>query len=69
MWGTGLTGPPFLTSTLDGSDWSASRSGRFTSGEITIVLTGQEAGWAPESVWTLWRTEKSPYAGNRIRIF
>jgi hypothetical protein len=26
------------------------------------VLTGYEAGWAPEPVWTLWRRETS--AGN-----
>jgi hypothetical protein len=25
--------PPFLTSVLDGGEWSASRPGRFTSGE------------------------------------
>jgi hypothetical protein len=27
---TGGTGPPFLTSTLDGGDWSAPRTCRFT---------------------------------------
>jgi hypothetical protein len=26
--------PPFLTSALDGGEWSASRPARFTSGEI-----------------------------------
>jgi hypothetical protein len=31
--GGGGIAPPFLTSTLDGGEWSASRSCRFTSGE------------------------------------
>jgi hypothetical protein len=26
----------------------------------TPVPTGQEAGWAPGPVWTVWRTDKSP---------
>jgi hypothetical protein len=29
---------------------------------------GYPIGWAPESVWTLLRTEKSCNAGNRIRV-
>jgi hypothetical protein len=32
--GSGGIAPPFLTSALDGGEWSASRPGRFTSGEI-----------------------------------
>jgi hypothetical protein len=32
--GGGGTAPPFLTSALDGGEWSASCSRRFTSGEI-----------------------------------
>jgi hypothetical protein len=40
-------------STLDGGEWSASRPGRaFTPGEGSPVPIGQEAGWAPEPVWT-----------------
>jgi hypothetical protein len=31
--GNGCTPPPFLTTALHGSEWSASRPGRFTSGE------------------------------------
>jgi hypothetical protein len=33
-------------------------------GKEPTVPTGQEAGWAPEPVWTLWRREKSCPAGN-----
>jgi hypothetical protein len=31
------------------------------------VSIGEEAGCAPESVWTLWRREKSFTTGNRTR--
>jgi hypothetical protein len=34
-------------------------------GEEPPVTIGQEAGWAQEPVWTLWRREKSCSAGNR----
>jgi hypothetical protein len=40
----------YLTSALDGGEWSASHSGRFTPGEKATVPTEQEAGWAPEPV-------------------
>jgi hypothetical protein len=33
MWGCRGIAPPFLTSVLDGGEWSASRSGRFIPGE------------------------------------
>jgi hypothetical protein len=33
------------------------------------VPIGQEIGWAPEPVWTLWGREHSCTAGNRIRAF
>jgi hypothetical protein len=43
----------FTTSALDGGEWSASRPGRALPPEkgppLPIV---QEAGWAPEPVWT-----------------
>jgi hypothetical protein len=51
--GSGGIGPPFLTPALDGGEWSASRLGHFThGGEETQVPIGEEAGLAPESLWT-----------------
>jgi hypothetical protein len=38
----------FTTSALDGGKWSASRPGR----PLPPVPIVQEAGWAPEPVWT-----------------
>jgi hypothetical protein len=50
----------FTTSELDGGEWSASRPGRALPLEkgppVPIV---QEAGWAPEPVWTQRLEEKS----------
>jgi hypothetical protein len=37
----------FLTSTLDGDEWSASRPGSFTPGDAAPVPIVLEAGWAP----------------------
>ena len=34
-----------------GGGWSTPRSGRFTPGKDPVPF-GQEAGWAPGSVWT-----------------
>jgi hypothetical protein len=49
----------FTTSALDGGEWSASRPGRALPPEkgppVRIV---QEAGWAPEPVWTQRLEEK-----------
>jgi hypothetical protein len=45
----------FLTSALEGGEWSASRPGR----ALPPVPTVQEAGWAPEPVWTRRVDEKS----------
>jgi hypothetical protein len=43
----------FLTSTLDGGKWSASRPGRaLAPGHGPPIPIVQEAGWAPELVWT-----------------
>jgi hypothetical protein len=50
----------FMTSALDGGEWSASRSGRaLPPGKGPPVPIGQEAGWAPEPVWTQ-RLDKNP---------
>jgi hypothetical protein len=49
----------FLTSALDGGDWSNSRLGRFTHKRKTLVPTQQDAGWAPAPIWTFRKTEKS----------
>jgi hypothetical protein len=43
----------FLTSAPEGGEWSASRSSRpLPPGKEPPVPTVQEAGWAPEPVWT-----------------
>jgi hypothetical protein len=50
----------FLTSALDGGEWSASRPGRaLPPGKGPHVPIIQEAGWAPEPVWTQGLEEKS----------
>jgi hypothetical protein len=49
----------FLTSALDGVEWSASRPGRALPRERPPVPIVQEAGWAPEPVWTQRLQEKS----------
>jgi hypothetical protein len=50
----------FLTSALDWSEWSASRPGRaLPLGKGPPVHIAQEAGRAPESVWTQGLEEKS----------
>jgi hypothetical protein len=57
----------FSTSALDKAEWSASRPGRalppVKEPPVPIV---QEAGWAPEPVWTQRLEEKSSaHAGYR----
>jgi hypothetical protein len=42
-WGVEVWLHAFLISVLDGGEWSASRPGRFTPMEKTLVPTGQEA--------------------------
>jgi hypothetical protein len=50
----------FLTSALDGGEWSASRPGRaLPPGKGLPVPIGQETGWAPEPVSTQRLEEKS----------
>jgi hypothetical protein len=61
---------PFLTSALDGSEWSASRPDRaLPPGKEPPVPVGQEASFAPEPVWTQRLEEKSPASvGNRTPV-
>jgi hypothetical protein len=50
----------FTTSALDGDEWSASLPGHaLTPGKGPPVPIVQEAGWAPEPVWTQRLQEKS----------
>jgi hypothetical protein len=50
----------FFTSALEGDEWSASRPGRaLPPGKEPSVPIIQEAGWAPEPVWTQRLEEKS----------
>jgi hypothetical protein len=50
----------FLTSALDGGEWSASRpSCTLALGKGAPVPIVHEAGWAPELVWTQKLQEKS----------
>jgi hypothetical protein len=50
----------FLTSALDGGEWSGSRLGcALAPRKGHPVPIGQEAGWAPEPVWTQTLEEKS----------
>jgi hypothetical protein len=51
--GRGYGSYSFTTSALDGGEWSASRPGRaLLPGRGPPVPILQEAGWAPEPVWT-----------------
>jgi hypothetical protein len=47
--GCGGITPPFFTSALDGGNWSASRPGRFTSGEIVPQYPLDERLGGPQS--------------------
>jgi hypothetical protein len=59
-----------MTSALDEGEWSASSPGRaLPPRKGHPVRTGQEAGWAPEPVWTQRLEEKSPAStGDRTSI-
>jgi hypothetical protein len=49
---------PLLTLALDGDQWSTSVLGRFNPPPpplVAVVLTEQNAVWAPEPVWTFQR--------------
>jgi hypothetical protein len=60
----------FTTSALDGGEWSVSRSGHaLRPGKGPPVPSGQEAGCAPEPVWTQRLEEKLfASAGHRTWI-
>jgi hypothetical protein len=54
----------FTTSTLDGGEWSASSQARISFGKGSPVPIVQEAGWAPEPVWT--RKNLLPLPGSNL---
>jgi hypothetical protein len=57
----------FLTSALEGGERSASRPGRaLPPGKEPPVPIVQEAGWAPEPVWTQ-RLEEKSFSPSRNR--
>jgi hypothetical protein len=60
----------FITSSIDGGKWSASRPSRALAlGKGPPVPILQEAGWTPEPVWTQRLEEKSfASAGYRTSI-
>jgi hypothetical protein len=60
IWRSGGIFHTFLTSALDGGEWSTSHPDCSNTGEEPSVPIGQEAGWAPESIWTQWQREKVP---------
>jgi hypothetical protein len=54
----------FLTSALEGGEWSTSRPGP----ALPPVPTVQEAGWAPEPVWTQRLEEKEDRGITKITM-
>jgi hypothetical protein len=59
--------PSFLTSALDGSEWSASHPSRFTPEKESPVLNGQKAVRASAGVDAVGKRQISRHAGNRAR--
>jgi hypothetical protein len=55
VWGSEGIAPPFLTSALDGGEWSYPC--HLTPPKQPLVPITQEAGWTPELIWMLWRRE------------
>jgi hypothetical protein len=55
MWGSGGIVPSFVTSALDGNEWSASSPGRFTPDKEPLISIVYEIQWAPQPIWELWR--------------
>jgi hypothetical protein len=65
-WGVDAWSHVFLTSALEGVEWSASRPGCSTQEKSPTVPIVQETVWAPVQVWTIWRSENSwPYRDSK----
>jgi hypothetical protein len=65
-WGSGSIAPRIL----DGGEWSASRPGRFTSGEeLPVGLDGRLGGSQSRSVRGCEEKKIPIRAGNRIPVF
>jgi hypothetical protein len=63
--GWGGIAPPFLTSTLDGSEWLASRPGSFSAAYPVDRRVGET-----QPGWTTWRRDKSlSSARNQTAVF
>jgi hypothetical protein len=68
VWGSEGIVTPFLTSALDGGVSGQPHAPiALPPAKLCAVPLGQEAGRAPEPVWTLWRREKFCHAGNRAQ--
>jgi len=52
--GVGIQFRAFLTSALEGGEWSVSSPVGFTPREGAHVPTGQEVGWVPEPGRSRW---------------
>jgi hypothetical protein len=55
--GSGGTASPFLTLAPDGGGGQFHALAALPLGKDLMVSIGQEAGWAPELGWMLWRKE------------
>jgi hypothetical protein len=64
-WWNGGVPPRFLTSALGGGVISFTPQPLYTLGKKLPVSTGQDAGWAYELVWILWRRENLAPARNQ----
>jgi len=61
--------PSFLTSALEGGEWSSSRSGRLTYDQQLIAPAAYDVVWAPGSVWTPWKRQRPfPLSGLKPRF-